>query len=94
MSCFQDALKKGHGAVPWIGCTGPAYNTTVEGKGSLDAGKTVLSEVWYYYHVAGAVQGGGRKVPVEANSNGGSVSNCAKAEGALKYPERSLGSEV
>ncbi|CAG8972141.1 hypothetical protein HYALB_00008147, partial [Hymenoscyphus albidus] len=96
LSCLQDALRSAHRAMPYIGCSGPAWNSTEEGKGSLDSGRTVLSEVWYYYHVLGRVQDGKgeAKVPVEAGANGGSVSNCVKVEGGLRYPERSVGSEV
>jgi ribonuclease T2 len=49
--------------------------------------------MWYYFHVYGRVQGR-QGVPVEASINGGSVSNCVKVDGALKYPERTMGSEV
>jgi ribonuclease T2 len=60
---------------------------------STDNGYTVLSEVWYYYHVYGRVQRN-QGLPVNASINGGSVSSCAKAKGALLYPERAAGSEV
>lgn len=84
-------MKKETGAVPYIGCSGPKFNATAEGKGSLDDGHTVLNEVWYYFYVLGRVQDG-RKVPVGADVNGGSVSSCATAKGALRYLERSEGS--
>jgi ribonuclease T2 len=104
LSALQHALKSEFGALPYIGCSGPRYNTTPAGKAanSSDTGYTVVSEVWYYYHVLGRVQdaagvgggvdGWGRKRPVGADVNGGSVSSCAKAEGALRYLERSKGS--
>jgi ribonuclease T2 len=90
---FQTALKAGFGATPYVGCSGPRWNETESGKGSLDNGRTVVSEMWYYFHVYGRVQGR-QGVPVEASINGGSVSNCVKVDGALKYPERTMGSEV
>ena len=93
LSAVQSALKAGFGATPYVGCSGPRYNATAAGKGSLDNGYTVLSETWYYYHVYGKVQRG-QGIPVEASINGGSVSNCAKADGALRYPERTKGSEA
>jgi ribonuclease T2 len=90
---FQSALKKGFGAVPYIGCSGPRYNTTEAGKGSLDNGFTQLSEVWYYHHVFGRVQQR-QALPVEASINGGSISSCATSAGALHYYERATESEV
>jgi ribonuclease T2 len=90
---MQDALMKGFGALPYIGCTGPKYNATAAGKGTLDNGATVVDEVWYYHHVYGRVQRN-QALPVNASINGASVSNCAKAKGALNYPTRTLGSEV
>ena len=54
-SKMRDALSKKHRAVPFLGCSGPRYNTTEAGKGSLDNGYTVLSEVWYYQHVSNHV---------------------------------------
>ncbi|ATZ49181.1 hypothetical protein BCIN_04g03620 [Botrytis cinerea B05.10] len=91
LSSLQSALKKESGAVPYIGCSGPRYNATEQGKGSLDNGYTVFSEVWYYFHVLGRVQDG-KKAPVGADINGGSISSCATTKGALKYYERSAGS--
>ncbi|CCF41495.1 ribonuclease T2 family protein [Colletotrichum higginsianum] len=88
---FQTALKEGHGAVPYIGCSGPRYNATEAGKGSLDNGYTQLSEAWYYFHVYGKPQRGD-SVPVAADINGGRVSNCATTEGAVWYYERAEGS--
>jgi ribonuclease T2 len=93
LSTLQGALTKGFGALPYIGCSGPKFNETAAGNGTTDIGRTVVSEVWYYYHTFGRVQSA-KGVPVDASSNGGSVSNCAKAEGALKYAQRSGGSEV
>lgn len=52
LSDFQNPLAKAYGAVPYIGCSGPAYNTTDAGKGTSDKGGTVISEVWYYMHVS------------------------------------------
>ena len=49
---FQDALTKGYGALPYIGCSGPRYNETAAGKGSSDNGRTQISETWYYFHVS------------------------------------------
>jgi ribonuclease T2 len=92
LSSLQSALKTGFGALPYIGCAGPRYNETDAGKGTSDNGRTVLSEVWYYYHVYGRVQMR-QALPVDANATG-SATNCAKAAGALLYPERSIGSEV
>ncbi|PQE17930.1 ribonuclease t2 family protein [Rutstroemia sp. NJR-2017a WRK4] len=102
LSSLQHALTTEFGALPYIGCSGPRYNNTAAGKAanSTDTGYTVVSEVWYYYYVLGRVQdaatggitGFGRKKPVGADVNGGSVSSCAKAEGALRYLERSVGS--
>ncbi|KAM3084237.1 hypothetical protein ACMFMF_001594 [Clarireedia jacksonii] len=104
LSRIQSALTSEFGALPYIGCGGPRYMDTVEGKArnSTDTGKTELNEVWYYYYVLGRVQdaaafgggvdGWGRKKPVGADVNGGSVSSCAKTEGAVRYLERSVGS--
>lgn len=92
LSKIQRALAKKFGATPYVGCSGPKYNETIEGKGSKDDGKTILSEVWYYYHVYGRSQNGKGK-PVDADANGGRVTNCAKEKGAIRYPERTKGSE-
>lgn len=48
VSTMQSALTKSYGAVPYVGCSGPRYNETAAGAGSMDNGRTVLSEVWYY----------------------------------------------
>lgn len=90
---MQAALTAGFGALPYIGCSGPRYNATAAGKGSSDNGYTYVSEVWYYHHVFGRVQSG-QALPVNASINGESVSNCAKASGALHYPERTLVSKA
>ena len=90
---MQVALKEGFGATPFIGCSGPKFNSTAAGKGTADAGRTQVDEVWYYHHVVGRVQDHRRR-PVEASINGGSVSSCATTEGALIYPERGVGSEA
>ena len=49
---FQTILTKSYGALPYIGCSGPRYNETAAGAGSTDNGRTVISEVWYYFHVS------------------------------------------
>jgi ribonuclease T2 len=90
---LQSALTKGFGAVPYIGCSGPKYNTTEAGKGTMDNGGTVLSEVWYYYHVYGKPQRG-QGLPVNASINGGSISSCATTPGAIWYYKRAVGSDV
>ncbi|KAH8884763.1 ribonuclease T2 family protein [Thozetella sp. PMI_491] len=93
LSDIQGALKKGFGAIPYVGCSGPRYNTTAAGKGSLDNGFTQLTEVWYYYHTFGRPQRG-QGVPVDATINNASSSNCAKASKAIWYYQRAKGSEV
>ncbi|KAI0199198.1 ribonuclease T2 family protein [Astrocystis sublimbata] len=85
---LQGALQTGFGKVPYIGCSGPRYNETAAGKGSKDNGKTVLSEMWYYYHVLGRVQNA-QGIPTDPS---GSPTNCAKAPGAVWYYERTPGS--
>ncbi|KAG9245339.1 ribonuclease T2 [Calycina marina] len=85
LSDFQTALVDGYGALPYVGCTGPKYNTTEAGKGSLDTGLTVLSEVWYNFHAFGKPQRG-KWLPVNATY----TTNCAKAKGAIKYYERTV----
>jgi ribonuclease T2 len=84
LSDIQTALVKGYGKLPYVGCTGPRYNTTDAGKGSSDNGYTVLDEVWYNFWVYGRPQSGAW-VPVNAT---GTVSSCAKSQGAIKYYER------
>lgn len=93
LSDLQEALTDGFGALPYIGCSGPRYNATAAGNGTLDNGYTVVSEAWYYHHVRGRVQRG-QAVPADASINGGSVSNCAKAKGALHYYRRTTEAEV
>lgn len=78
---MQAALASGLGAVPYIGCSGPKYNTTAAGAGSLDNGRTVVDEVWYYQHVYGRPQEG-NSVPVNATSP---VTSCAKSANAINY---------
>ncbi|KAK6088702.1 Ribonuclease Le2 [Seiridium cupressi] len=90
---IQGALTDGFGKLPYVGCSGPRYNTTEAGAGSLDNGYTVLTEVWYYHHVFGRVQHG-QAQRVDANITGGSVSSCSKTAGALRYYERTPGSDI
>ncbi|KAK8090692.1 hypothetical protein PG994_000197 [Apiospora phragmitis] len=90
---FARPLTQGFGAIPYIGCSGPKYNTTEAGKGSTDAGYTVINEIWYYYHVYGRVQRQ-QGLAVDANITGGRLTNCARTPGALHYYERTAGSEV
>ncbi|CAL3973197.1 unnamed protein product, partial [Diplocarpon coronariae] len=40
----------------YIGYSGPRYNATAAGSGTMYNGRTVLSEVWYFFHVYGRVQ--------------------------------------
>ena len=49
---INSALTTEHGAIPYIGCSGPRYNTTDAGKNSTDNGLTTMTEVWYYSHVS------------------------------------------
>ncbi|KAK3687307.1 ribonuclease T2-like protein [Podospora appendiculata] len=90
LSKIQASLTAHHGGLPFVGCTGPRYNATAAGKGSLDNGFTQFSEVWYYYHVAGRPQRADG-VPVDTGSY---RTNCAKAEGAVWYYQRARGSET
>ncbi|KAF2705322.1 ribonuclease T2 [Pleomassaria siparia CBS 279.74] len=83
-------LKKKHGRIPFIGCSGQRYNTTEAGKGSLDNGYTSFSEVWYYDHVYGRPQEA-NAVPVDASES--YRTTCAKTKGAIHYYERTKGSE-
>lgn len=84
---FEEALSAEYGATPYVGCSGPRYNETAQGQGSLDNGRTQVSEMWYYFHVNGRPQEG-HSVPLERSGS----SSCAKAEGALHYYERANGS--
>lgn len=52
---IEKALTKKSGAKPYIGCSGPRYNTTQAGQGSNDTGRTVVSEVWYFNHVSALI---------------------------------------
>jgi len=52
LAAIRSALVNKTGAIPYIGCSGAAYNTTTAGKNTTDNGKTVLSEVWYYNYVS------------------------------------------
>lgn len=93
LSDIKSALTTGFGVVPFIGCTGPKYNETKAGAGSSDNGRTQLNEVWYYFHVDGAPQNA-KGVKVAADAEGGRVTTCATAKGAVWYYERAKGSEV
>jgi ribonuclease T2 len=93
LSDIQDALKDGFGHVPYVGCSGPRYNTTEAGKGSDDNGFIQLSEAWYYFHVYGRPQRD-RAKHLDATVAGPVISNCAKAHGAIWYYERAKGSEA
>ncbi|KAF2009838.1 ribonuclease T2 [Aaosphaeria arxii CBS 175.79] len=89
-TAIRDALSSQFGSVPFIGCSGPRYNTTDAGKGSTDAGYTKLTEIWYYEHVYGRPQEV-NTIPVNASAT--YLTNCAKVDGAIWYHERSEGSE-
>lgn len=90
---FAGPLTQAFGAVPYIGCSGPQFNATEAGKGSTDAGYTVVNEIWYYHHVNGRVQRQ-EGIAVDADIVGGRLTNCAQTPGALHYYERTAGSEV
>ena len=87
VSDIEAALSSEYGATPFVGCSGPRYNETAAGKGSLDNGRTQVSEMWYYFHVDGRPQDG-HSVVLERSGK----SSCAKAEGAVHYYERANGS--
>ncbi|KAJ1554706.1 hypothetical protein HK405_004282, partial [Cladochytrium tenue] len=89
LSDLQAALTAQHGALPYIGCSGAKYDSTDAGAGSADAGRTVVSEVWYYYHVHGRPQEG-----VAEPVNTTYASTCATSAGALSYYERTAASET
>ncbi|KAB5566045.1 hypothetical protein GE09DRAFT_727435 [Coniochaeta sp. 2T2.1] len=80
---------KGFGKTPYILCSGPAYNATAAGNGSMDSGKTILSELWYYHHVFGRVQRG-QSLRVDADI---ALTNCAAVPGTVWYYERARSSE-
>ncbi|KAI1123757.1 ribonuclease T2 family protein [Nemania abortiva] len=84
VSQIQRALAHKFGKLPYIGCSGPKFNETAAGKGSLDNGYTVLSEMWYYYHVRGRVQRVDG-VPVDVS---GKATSCATSKNAVWYYER------
>ena len=88
LSDMQAALTTAYGALPYIGCSGPKYNSTAAGKNSTDNGYTVVDELWYYHHVYGRPQNG-NFVVVNATSP---VTSCATTKGALTYPEKTLSS--
>jgi len=87
LSDFEKALSSEYGATPYVGCSGARYNETAAGKGSLDNGRTQISEMWYYFTVAGRPQEG-KSTPLERSGS----SSCAKAAGAIHYYERANGS--
>ena len=70
-------------AIPYVGCSGARYNETAAGKGSLDNGRTSVSEVWYYMHTYGRPQNL-KAVPVDQTT----TSTCVKVPGALNYYAR------
>jgi ribonuclease T2 len=83
-SIVQGTLAMASGAVPYLGCSGPRYNTTTAGYGGPDTGRTQLSEVWYYMHAYGKPQHG-VTLPVNAT---GSITSCCTTPGCLSYLER------
>ncbi|GAB0132726.1 hypothetical protein EsDP_00001154 [Epichloe bromicola] len=88
----QGALTRGFGSSVFVGCGGPRFNETEAGRGSADNGRTELNEIWYYYHVRGTPRGAdGNKL--DAGTAGGRLTTCAEAKEAVKYYERSEGSE-
>lgn len=87
LSAIETALASEYGATPFVGCSGPRFNETDAGKGSLDNGRTQVSEMWYYFHVEGRPQDGNRVVLERSGK-----SSCALAEEALHYFERAEGS--
>ncbi|KAI3623963.1 hypothetical protein CBS14141_002391 [Malassezia furfur] len=87
LSDITNALEKVTGAKPYIGCSGPRNNET-SGGNQNDHGFTVLSEVWYFYNVAGRPQDG-HTYAVDSSTD----STCSSASGAIKYYERTPSSE-
>ncbi|QLI66302.1 Ribonuclease T2-like 1-A [Metarhizium brunneum] len=92
LSDIRHALTKEFGQQPFIGCGGPKYNETEAGKGSKDNGRTEINELWYFYHVNGTPQRGDAE-KLDAGKAGGRLTTCAQAKGAIKYYERTKGSE-
>jgi ribonuclease T2 len=91
LSDIQAALTKAYGQLPYLGCSGPKYNSTPAGAGSNDSGSIYLDEVWYYFYVYGKPQYG-TWVPQNASVSNSAVTTCAKAKGAIRYLERTPGS--
>jgi ribonuclease T2 len=87
LSDIQTALTKGYGKLPYLGCSGPAYNTTAAGKGTTDNGAIYLDEAWYYFYAYGRPQDGAW-VPLDASVSGSAVSTCATTKGAVQYLQR------
>jgi len=88
---IQAALTKAYGELPFIGCTGPKFNSTPAGAGSDDSGAIYLDEVWYYFHVHGKPQMG-NWVKLDVSVGGGAATTCAKSKDAIRYLERTAGS--
>lgn len=86
---IESALTQEYSATPFVGCSGPRFNETKAGEGSMDNGRTEFGEVWYYFHVNGRPQDG-NKVPVFQTGE----STCATSKGAVHYYERSQASVV
>ena len=84
---MENALAAETGAVPYLGCSGPRYNETAAGRAAntTDTGRTVLSEVWYYFHAFGRPQDM-RYTPVDQTS----VSSCTNATGAVMYYQQTM----
>ncbi|EMC93952.1 hypothetical protein BAUCODRAFT_215932 [Baudoinia panamericana UAMH 10762] len=83
LSAIESALRTGYGATPYVGCSGPRYNTTAAGRNSTDNGYTQISEVWYYFHAFNRPQSG-QWLPVNQTGS----SSCARTPGALQYLQR------
>merc|ERR1711939_49475 len=85
---IEDALTKASGAKPYIGCSGPRYNTTAAGNGTTDSGRTVISELWYYNHAFGRIDNLNlTAVPSTSNSS------CATTDKVIHYYARGNGTE-
>lgn len=87
LSDIESALQTEYGATPYVGCSGPRFNETIAGNGTLDNGRTQLSELWYYFHSFGRPQEGNWQVTEQTGTT-----SCAKAAGAVHYYERANGS--